>query len=456
MLEQFCLEYYGSAPSIPPQILVPRGAGRHERARGVPLRAARLARRGARAGARREAAAAGARAAERRARARRRRRSSPRRSGCAASRRSRSCARRSTSRRCRSGSSASTSRTSRARRSSARWSSSRTRSRRRRTTASSRVRGVRGPGRLRGDGARWSRAASRGSPRTPASEEWDESFAATPNLVVIDGGKGQLSAALAAMQALRPAARRGDRAREADRGGVRPRAGPTRSCSPSTRRACSCCSGSATRRTASRSPSTASAATPPRASRCSTSSRASARRGGARCCSHFGSAERVARGDARRSWRACRACPPKTARTIYAQLHRTGAHRRREDGLPCPARAPPRPRSRSRSCSPAAARRSTSRRAPRRPPPVAAKPPGPGQTLYAGGDWAVVLDGDDATAFHRVGGTWKPDRSRRGEGPRCSARTGRAPTIRPARGRALGSEAARRVGACGSTASSCS
>ncbi|TML80463.1 MAG: excinuclease ABC subunit UvrC [Actinobacteria bacterium] len=33
------------------------------------------------------------------------------------------------------------------------------------------------------------------------SEDFDESFAATPNLVVIDGGKGQLSAALAAMQA---------------------------------------------------------------------------------------------------------------------------------------------------------------------------------------------------------------------------------------------------------------
>jgi excinuclease ABC subunit C len=32
------------------------------------------------------------------------------------------------------------------------------------------------------------------------SDEWDEGFVATPNLVVIDGGKGQLSAALAAMQ----------------------------------------------------------------------------------------------------------------------------------------------------------------------------------------------------------------------------------------------------------------
>ncbi len=34
------------------------------------------------------------------------------------------------------------------------------------------------------------------------SEEWNESFASTPNLVVVDGGKGQLSAALAAMQEL--------------------------------------------------------------------------------------------------------------------------------------------------------------------------------------------------------------------------------------------------------------
>jgi excinuclease ABC subunit C len=34
----------------------------------------------------------------------------------------------------------------------------------------------------------------------PGSDEWDEGFVATPNLVVIDGGKGQLSAALAAMQ----------------------------------------------------------------------------------------------------------------------------------------------------------------------------------------------------------------------------------------------------------------
>jgi excinuclease ABC subunit C len=37
--------------------------------------------------------------------------------------------------------------------------------------------------------------------RDVAAEDYDESFVAEPNLVVIDGGKGQLSAALAAMQA---------------------------------------------------------------------------------------------------------------------------------------------------------------------------------------------------------------------------------------------------------------
>jgi len=42
---------------------------------------------------------------------------------------------------------------------------------------------------------------------------------------------------------------------------------------------------------------------------------------------------------------------------------------------------------------------------------TAAKPPGPGKTLYAGGPWAVVVDGGKATAFHQVEGTWQPDTS---------------------------------------------
>jgi excinuclease ABC subunit C len=40
-----------------------------------------------------------------------------------------------------------------------------------------------------------------GRMRSVVAEEYDEGFAAVPNLVVVDGGKGQLSAALAAMQA---------------------------------------------------------------------------------------------------------------------------------------------------------------------------------------------------------------------------------------------------------------
>jgi excinuclease ABC subunit C len=43
---------------------------------------------------------------------------------------------------------------------------------------------------------RFARLAAAG----PAADDYDESFAATPNLVVVDGGKGQLAAALAAMQ----------------------------------------------------------------------------------------------------------------------------------------------------------------------------------------------------------------------------------------------------------------
>src|SRR6187200_776548 len=45
-----------------------------------------------------------------------------------------------------------------------------------------------------------SRRFARAQPAT-TTEEYDEGFASIPNLVVIDGGKGQLSAALAAMQA---------------------------------------------------------------------------------------------------------------------------------------------------------------------------------------------------------------------------------------------------------------
>ena len=55
---------------------------------------------------------------------------------------------------------------------------------------------------------------------------YDRSFATLPNLLVIDGGKGQLAAALDAMRELRPAPRRGRLARQARGGGLRARARP--------------------------------------------------------------------------------------------------------------------------------------------------------------------------------------------------------------------------------------
>ena len=53
------------------------------------------------------------------------------------------------------------------------------------------------------------------------SGDLDESFSRMPNLVVVDGGKGQLAAALARNGGARPAARGRHRAREAGRGGLR-------------------------------------------------------------------------------------------------------------------------------------------------------------------------------------------------------------------------------------------
>ena len=58
---------------------------------------------------------------------------------------------------------------------------------------------------------------------SPHDKEYDPSFAALPNLVVIDGGKGQLAAGLRALQALPGSRRGGDLAGQADRGGVHPR-----------------------------------------------------------------------------------------------------------------------------------------------------------------------------------------------------------------------------------------
>ena len=97
--------------------------------------------------------------------------------------------------------------------------------------------------------------------RSPHDKEYDESFASLPALIVIDGGKGQLSAGLGQLGEF--TGPRGDRRepREADRGGVRARPARRRCGSPTTRPSSSCSSACATRRTASPSSSTAASAT---------------------------------------------------------------------------------------------------------------------------------------------------------------------------------------------------
>ncbi len=91
---------------------------------------------------------------------------------------------------------------------------------------------------------------------SPHDAELDESFAALPSLIMIDGGKGQLSAGVSALQPLLERGVHRDLARQAARGGLRPGQLRGRCRSRPTPRPRACCSGSATRRTASRSRAT--------------------------------------------------------------------------------------------------------------------------------------------------------------------------------------------------------
>ena len=60
-------------------------------------------------------------------------------------------------------------------------------------------------------------------------------------------------------------------------------------------------------------------------------------------------------------------------------------------------------------------------------------PPGPGKVLYAGGDWAVVVNDGKAAAYHRVGGAWQADRSGRVQvrvlGPKPGTKAAKIPQV---------------------------
>ena len=156
-------------------------------------------------------------------------------------------------------SSATTSSTSRAASRSAAWSSSRTASRDRASTAGSGSR----PSRARTTSPATRRCCAAGSARTKSGEEGSEEERrwAMPDLVIVDGGKGQVSAAKEVLDELGPARPAAGRPGQGARGAVPARTAPTRSCCRRRRRRCTSSSGCATRRTGSRSPTTARCAT---------------------------------------------------------------------------------------------------------------------------------------------------------------------------------------------------
>ena len=81
--------------------------------------------------------------------------------------------------------------------------------------------------------------------RSPHDKEYDESFASLPALIVIDGGKGQLSAGLSELGEFEGAWRDDREPRQADRAAVRAGLRDPVRLAP-TRPSCSCSSASAT------------------------------------------------------------------------------------------------------------------------------------------------------------------------------------------------------------------
>ena len=89
----------------------------------------------------------------------------------------------------------------------------------------------------------------------------DAAFALLPDLLMVDGGKGQLGRAVAVLERFGLAGQgAGGRAGQAERGAVPARLARHRCCCRATRRGCTWCSACAMRRTASPSPPTATCA----------------------------------------------------------------------------------------------------------------------------------------------------------------------------------------------------
>ncbi len=136
-----------------------------------------------------------------------------------------------------------------------------------------------------------------------------------PDLVVIDGGKGQVSAAKEVARRARLPRPAAGRAGQGARGAVPARTATTRSCCPRRRRRSISCSGCATRPTASRSRTTATCGPRRPSARPSTTCRASGPKRRRALLRVFGSAKRV------------REAPVEQIAAVPG--HRAGAGRRR-------------------------------------------------------------------------------------------------------------------------------
>ena len=200
VLASFLEQYYARATSIPREVYVPSTVAEDGGPRGVPRRAPRRAGPPPGRPARREARAHGPGDAQRRRDARPRAGPLAGRPGQDPGRARGARRRPRPRRRRRCASSATTSATSRAANRSAAWSSSRTASRARASTAGSGSRRSRGP--TTSPATRRSCAAGSGPVEVGEEGSEEERRWAMPDLVIIDGGKGQVSAAKAVLDEL--------------------------------------------------------------------------------------------------------------------------------------------------------------------------------------------------------------------------------------------------------------
>ena len=147
-----------------------------------------------------------------------------------------------------------------------------------------------------------------------------ESEGVLPDLILLDGGRGQLGVGAQGARGPRPRLRPDGRARQAGRGGLHAGPARSRSCSTWARPRCRRSRRSATRRTASRSPTTRSSASGGPSPRCSTRSPGWGRRS-ARACSRPWARPRAVREASVAELASVPKITPKLAQRIHDFFH---------------------------------------------------------------------------------------------------------------------------------------